>query len=64
MTITITKNEAYEILGLSPSTSELEVKKTYRRLSLQSHPQKNGNSENSQRKFAEIQEAYKILSAE
>jgi len=59
-----TKNEAYEILGLNSSANELEVKKAYRKLSLQCHPEKNDNSPESQEKFKEIQEAYDLLSAE
>jgi curved DNA-binding protein CbpA len=64
MTTIISKSEAFEILGLNPSALEPEIKKTYRRLSLQNHPEKNGDTEESRRKFKEIQEAYKILSAD
>ena len=59
-----TKNKAYEILELNSSATELEIKKTYRKLSLQYHPEKNDNSPESQNKFKEIQEAYDLLSAE
>jgi len=59
-----TKNKAYEILELNSSATELEIKRAYRKLSLQYHPEKNDNSPESQNKFKEIQEAYELLSAE
>ncbi|WP_147410428.1 DnaJ domain-containing protein [endosymbiont GvMRE of Glomus versiforme] len=62
--MTVTKNEAYEILGLNQDNTELEIKKVYRELSLQHHPEKNGNSEESKSKFKRIQEAYEMLSDE
>jgi len=48
----------YEILGLSNSASQDEIKKTFRKLSLQFHPDKNPNS---LEKFKEINEAYQTL---
>lgn len=62
--MTIEKNQAYQILGLGENASELEIKKTYRKLSLQRHPEKNDNSEESRNKFQELQEAYELLSTE
>jgi molecular chaperone DnaJ len=58
------KTQAYQTLNLEPGVSEAEIKKVYRKLSLQHHPEKNDNSTESQRKFAEIQKAYQILSEE
>ncbi|CAG8653149.1 28418_t:CDS:2 [Racocetra persica] len=43
--MTITKEQTYMILELNQGDSELEIKKAYRKLSLQHHPEKNGNSE-------------------
>jgi DnaJ-class molecular chaperone len=58
------KSEAYKILKLDEKNiSELEIKKSYRKLSLQYHPKKD-NSEENQRKFQEIQDAYESLIAE
>jgi molecular chaperone DnaJ len=51
----------YEILGISKDATAEEIKKTYRKLSLQYHPDKNPNGEN---KFKEITEAYTILGDE
>ncbi|CAG8549484.1 4386_t:CDS:1, partial [Ambispora gerdemannii] len=40
---------------------ELEIKRTYHKLSLQHHPEKNDNSSESQSKFREVQAAYELL---
>lgn len=50
----------YEILGLSTDASQMEIKKAYRKLSLELHPDRN-NSPDAQSKFQEINSAYEIL---
>ena len=52
----------YEILGVSTDASESEIKKAFRTLSLEYHPDRNNNSEESTQKFQEINEAYETLS--
>ena len=47
----------YNILGVSENSSEVDIKKAYRKLSLEHHPDKGGNEE----KFKEINEAYSTL---
>jgi DnaJ-class molecular chaperone len=54
----------YEILGVSPDASQAEIKKSFRNLALQHHPDKNKNSEESKQKFMKIIEAYEVLSDE
>jgi molecular chaperone DnaJ len=52
----------YKILEVDPTASLVEIKKSYRRLALQYHPDKNFGNELYEAKFKEIIEAYKILS--
>ena len=57
-------NEALEILEFSHSSvppSNDDIKKQYRKLALQYHPDKNGNSEESKRRFQELHDAYEFL---
>jgi DnaJ-class molecular chaperone len=53
----------YDVLQLdSPKATHDEIKRAFRRLSMEMHPDKNGNSEESKRAFQEINEAYNVLS--
>lgn len=53
-----TKRDYYEVLGVGKTASADEIKKAYRRLAVQYHPDKQGGSED---KFKEINEAYEVL---
>jgi len=55
------KRDYYEVLGISKGASEKEIKKAYRKLAKQYHPDVNQDSDASE-KFKEVQEAYEILS--
>lgn len=54
----MSKRDYYEVLGVSKSASADELKKAYRRLAVQYHPDKEGGNED---KFKEINEAYDVL---
>ncbi len=52
----------YDILGVSKSADEAELKRAYRKLALQFHPDKNKGNAEAESKFKEINEAYQTLS--
>ena len=56
------KKDYYELLGVSRDASEEEIKKAYRKLALQYHPDRNPEDKQSEEKFKEVSEAYQILS--
>jgi molecular chaperone DnaJ len=56
------KRDYYEVLGLSRGASEAEVKKAYRRLAREHHPDANPNDAGAEERFKELTEAYEILS--
>src|SRR2546426_7773424 len=52
----------YETLGVKRDASEAEIKKAYRSLARQYHPDRNPGDKEAESKFKEIQDAYDILS--
>ena len=51
----------YDILGVSQNATEDEIKKAYRKLAIQYHPDKNPGDKKAEEKFKEISEAYEIV---
>jgi len=58
------KRDYYEVLGVSRQASEGELKKAYRKLAMQYHPDRNPGDSSAEHKFKEISEAYEVLKDE
>jgi molecular chaperone DnaJ len=58
----MSKRDYYEILGVSKSASADEIKKSYRKVAMQFHPDRNPGDKAAEEKFKEAAEAYEILS--
>src|SRR4051794_10585713 len=58
---TTNKRDYYEVLGVERSAAADEVKRAYRKLAVQFHPDKNPDDPHSEEKFKEIGEAYDVL---
>jgi molecular chaperone DnaJ len=56
------KQDYYDLLGVSRSASQDELKKAYRKLAMKYHPDRNQGDKESEAKFKEVSEAYEVLS--
>jgi molecular chaperone DnaJ len=53
--------DLYEVLGVQPQASEADIKKAYRRLAMEHHPDRNNGDKASEERFKELTEAYEVL---
>jgi molecular chaperone DnaJ len=56
------KKDYYEVLGLSRDASEEDIKKSYRKLAMKYHPDRNPDNPKAEEQFKEAKEAYETLS--
>ncbi|MCK5867851.1 MAG: DnaJ domain-containing protein, partial [Candidatus Thalassarchaeum sp.] len=56
------KRDYYDVLGVSKDATDTEIKKAFRSLARQHHPDKNPGDDESEKRFKEVQEAYAVLS--
>jgi len=60
----VVTRDYYSTLGLRPDSSAKEIKKVYRKLAMQYHPDRNGGNPEGEERLKEINEAYQILGNE
>ncbi len=58
----MSKRDYYEILGVSKGAAAEEIKKSYRKVAMQFHPDRNPGDKSAEEKFKEAAEAYEVLS--
>ncbi|MCY7377277.1 MAG: molecular chaperone DnaJ [Pyrinomonadaceae bacterium] len=58
----MSKRDYYEILSVTKTATETEIKAAYRKLAIQHHPDKNPDDHTAEEKFKEAAEAYSVLS--
>ncbi len=57
----MSQHDYYETLGVSPNATTEEIKRSYRKLALETHPDKNPNDRAAEDRFKKISEAYGVL---
>lgn len=57
----MSKRDYYKVLEVARTASEVEIKKSYRRMAMKFHPDRNPNDHEAEDKFKEAKEAYEVL---
>lgn len=58
----VTRADYYEVLGVSRTANEVELKAAYRKLAMQYHPDRNPGDKSAEERFKDCSEAYQVLS--
>lgn len=58
----MSKRDYYEVLGLSKTASDEDIKRAYKKLAMKYHPDRNPDDSSAEEKFKEVKEAYEMLS--
>ena len=58
----MSKQDYYDVLGVSKNADSGSLKSAYRKLAMKYHPDKNPGDSNAEKKFKEVSEAYEVLS--
>ncbi len=58
----MSKRDYYDVLGVSRSASDSELKKAFKKLAMKYHPDRNPDDDSAAEKFKEAAEAYDVLS--
>ena len=56
------KRDYYDVLGVSKDATDTEIKRAFRSLARQHHPDKHPEDDESEKRFKEVEEAYAVLS--
>src|ERR1700720_2160031 len=57
----MSKRDYYQVLGVSRTCTEVELKAAFRKLAMQHHPDRNPGDKDCEHKFKELNEAYEVL---
>jgi DnaJ-class molecular chaperone len=60
--VSAAERDFYKILGIPRSANEKEIKRAFKKMSLQYHPDKNQGNEDALKKFQDVSAAYEVLS--
>jgi molecular chaperone DnaJ len=58
----MSKRDFYEVLGVAKNTSDDEIRKSYRKLAMKYHPDRNPGSKEAEDQIKEVKDAYDVLS--